>query len=217
MTSPEKWSTITRNLFPPVLHKYFLSNFSEPTRWFYATSDFTKSVAVMSIVGHIVGLGDRHLDNILLDGSSGGVVHVDFNCVFLKGVNLKVPELVPFRLTPNLVDAFGINGCEGTFRVVCEITLQMIKSNKESICSVMETLVYDPLTEWKKIKKYEHLDDCMFSLKELKDRISGKMRDLSSNKSVSELSVEGHVNKLILEATKIENLAAMYTGWQSYW
>jgi serine/threonine-protein kinase ATR len=44
-----------------------------------------------------------------------------------------------------LVDAFGINGCEGTFRVICEITLQMIKSNKEAICSVMETLVYDPL------------------------------------------------------------------------
>jgi phosphatidylinositol kinase/protein kinase (PI-3 family) len=47
----------------------------------------------MSIIGHIVGLGDRHLDNILLDSSTGGVVHVDFNCVFLKGVNLKVPEL----------------------------------------------------------------------------------------------------------------------------
>lgn len=57
----------------------------------------------------------------------------------------------------------------------------------------------------------------MFSLKELKDRISGRMRDLSSNKTVSELSVEGHVNKLIAEASKVENLAAMYTGWQSYW
>lgn len=143
---------------------------------------------------------------------------------------------MPFRLTPNVVDAFGVTGCDGTFRVICEMTLQMIKSNKESICSVLETLVYDPLvcfvvasyfplswltpeTEWrenKRIKKYEHLD-AMFSLKELKDRISGKMRDLSSNKTVSELSVEGHVSKLIDEATKVDNLAAMYTGWQSYW
>jgi phosphatidylinositol kinase/protein kinase (PI-3 family) len=59
----------------------------------------------------------------------------------------------------------------------------------------------------------------MFSLKELKDRISGKMRDVSNNskKSTSALSIEGHVNKLIIESTKVENLAGMYTGWQSYW
>ena len=35
----------------------------------------------------------RHLDNILIDGSSGGAVHVDFNCLFLKGCDLGVPEL----------------------------------------------------------------------------------------------------------------------------
>ena len=29
-------------------------------------------------------LGDRHLENILLDTITGGVVHVDFNCLFEK-------------------------------------------------------------------------------------------------------------------------------------
>lgn len=33
-------------------------------------------------VGHIVGLGDRHGENILIDASSGDVVHVDFSCLF---------------------------------------------------------------------------------------------------------------------------------------
>jgi hypothetical protein len=50
-------------------------------------------------VGHLLGLGDRHLGNILLDVNSGGVVHIDFNIVFGVGRRLRVPEVVPFRLT----------------------------------------------------------------------------------------------------------------------
>lgn len=32
--------------------------------------------------------------------------------------------MVPFRLTQNLVDGFGVSGFEGVFRRVAEITLQ---------------------------------------------------------------------------------------------
>lgn len=60
---------------------------------------FSGSVAVISIVGYILGLGDRHLDNILVDFSSGDVVHIDYNVCFDKGLRLKIPEIVPFRLT----------------------------------------------------------------------------------------------------------------------
>ena len=50
-------------------------------------------------IGWLLGLGDRHLDNILLDFSTGEVVHIDFNVVFDQGLRLRVPEIVPFRLT----------------------------------------------------------------------------------------------------------------------
>jgi len=46
-----------------------------------------------------MGLGDRHLDNILMDLGSGEVVHIDHNIVFERGRKLPVPEVVPFRLT----------------------------------------------------------------------------------------------------------------------
>jgi phosphatidylinositol kinase/protein kinase (PI-3 family) len=38
----------------------------------------------MSIVGYILGLGDRHGENILFDSTNGDCVHVDFNCLFNK-------------------------------------------------------------------------------------------------------------------------------------
>lgn len=41
----------------------------------------------------------------MLDVTNGECVHVDFDCLFDKGLNLARPEVVPFRLTPNMVDA----------------------------------------------------------------------------------------------------------------
>jgi serine/threonine-protein kinase ATR len=56
-------------------------------------------------------------------------VHVDFGCLFDRGLVLEVPERVPFRLTQNVVDCFGVSGVEGTFRRAAEMTLQVIFVN----------------------------------------------------------------------------------------
>ena len=53
----------------------------------------------MSIVGFLLGFGDRHGENILLDTKNGSVMHVDFALLFNQGELLQIPELVPFRLT----------------------------------------------------------------------------------------------------------------------
>ncbi|KAJ8935611.1 hypothetical protein NQ318_017349 [Aromia moschata] len=80
--------------------------------WWQVVKRYSYSVAVMSIIGYIIGLGDRHLDNVLVDLTSGDVVHIDYNVCFEKGKTLRVPEKVPFRLTPNIRDALGVTGVE---------------------------------------------------------------------------------------------------------
>lgn len=62
---------------------------------------------------YLLRLGDRHAENILFDSSNGDCVHVDVNMLFDKGQQLNVPEIVPFRLTQNLVDGMGVLGYEG--------------------------------------------------------------------------------------------------------
>ena len=47
----------------------------------------------MSMVGYIIGLGDRHLDNVLIDMTTGEVVHIDYNVCFEKGKSNRVPIL----------------------------------------------------------------------------------------------------------------------------
>lgn len=40
----------------------------------------------------VIGLGDRHSDNILLT-ETGTCLHVDFDCLFEKGALLPIPEV----------------------------------------------------------------------------------------------------------------------------
>lgn len=46
--------------------------------WLERRTNYTRSLAVMSMVGYILGLGDRHPSNIMLDRFSGKIVHIDF-------------------------------------------------------------------------------------------------------------------------------------------
>lgn len=109
---------------------------------------YSASVAAMSMVGHILGLGDRHLDNILLDFSSGDIVHIDYNVCFDKGQRLKVPEIVPFRLTQTIEAALGLTGIEGTFRANCEAVVSVLRKNKDILLMLLEVFLWDPLVEW---------------------------------------------------------------------
>lgn len=45
-------------------------------------------------VGYIVGLGDRHSMNILIDQATAEVVHIDLGVAFEQGLMLKTPERV---------------------------------------------------------------------------------------------------------------------------
>lgn len=72
---------------PAVFHQYFFAAYPDPNRWYISRMNFVRSTAVMSMIGYIMGLGDRHCENILLDTCTGETVHVDFNCLFNKGKN----------------------------------------------------------------------------------------------------------------------------------
>ena len=65
----------------------------------FVTSSERMSAKVDAQVGYLIGLGDRHLDNILMESRTAEVVHIDHNIIFERGRKLPVPEVVPFRLT----------------------------------------------------------------------------------------------------------------------
>lgn len=81
-----------------LLSKEFWCTASTAAHWRHIVRNYSVSLAVMSVIGYVIGLGDRHLDNILVKLASGDVVHIDYNVCFEKGKTLRVPEKVPFRM-----------------------------------------------------------------------------------------------------------------------
>ncbi|XP_073834492.1 serine/threonine-protein kinase Smg1 [Musca autumnalis] len=121
---------------------------SNAVDWRKSVRRYTTSLAVMSIIGYVIGLGDRHLDNILIKLDTGEIVHIDYNVCFEKGKTLRVPEKVPFRLTQNLRAALGLIGTEGSYRMTCSHVLKVLRKERETLLTLLEAFVYDPLVDW---------------------------------------------------------------------
>ncbi|PIA56742.1 hypothetical protein AQUCO_00700831v1 [Aquilegia coerulea] len=205
-------------MFPPVFHNWFLTMFSEPAAWFRARIAYAHTIAVWSMVGHIVGLGDRHGENILFDSTNGDCVHVDFSCLFDKGLQLEKPELVPFRLTQNMIDGLGITGYEGIFLRVCEITLSVLRTHRETLMGILETFIHDPLVEWTKNPKASGVEVQKFAetaIGNIEARLQGVVVGVGAAPSLP-LSVEGQARRLIAEAVSHKNLGKMYIWWMPW-
>jgi FKBP12-rapamycin complex-associated protein len=118
--------------------------------WLNRRTCYSRSLAAMSIVGYILGLGDRHPSNLMIQKNSGKVIHIDFgDCFEVAKDRDKFPETVPFRLTRMLTNAMEVSGIEGTYRVTCENVMRVLRDNKESLMAVLEAFVYDPLINWR--------------------------------------------------------------------
>jgi len=140
--------------------------------WLLRRTTYTRSLAVMSMVGYILGLGDRHPSNLMLDRLTGKILHIDFGDCFEVAVHRdKFPEKIPFRLTRMLIDAMEVSGIEGNFRSTCEAVMSMLRNNKESVLAMLEAFVHDPLINWRLLVRPE-------ATEELRD--SGRVRSAPS-------------------------------------
>lgn len=168
----------------PQFRNFFFDSFVEPSSWFNAKKTYVKGVATTSIVGHILGLGDRHLNNILIDCYTGEPIHIDLGIAFDQGKLLPIPELVPFRLTNDIVDAFGVTGVDGMFRKNCERVYSVLRENHDQVMCVLNILKWDPLYSWvmSPIRKHRNLieeDTTSFTIDDaetMKDKVGMSKR-----------------------------------------
>ncbi|KAF6780373.1 hypothetical protein AHF37_00127 [Paragonimus kellicotti] len=232
-------------MFPLVFHRWFLHTFPNPTAWYSARECYARTSAVMSMVGYVLGLGDRHTENILFDSTTGGVVHVDFSCVFNNGLTLPWPERVPFRLTRNMVHALGPTGYEGIFRRCSEAVMRLLRREIDPLLAVFRPIYFDALVEQDSntrglpadshghTSKTRRVGATVVSnashdvtervaraatekLTGMEDRLHGKITEHDGFSQILPMSAEGQVDALISEATDVDQLCQMYKGWMPF-
>ncbi|RYO97250.1 hypothetical protein DL764_007350 [Monosporascus ibericus] len=231
--------------FQPVMRYFFMEYFVDPDDWFAKRTAYTRTTAAISILGHVLGLGDRHGHNILLDSKTGEVVHIDLGVAFEMGRVLPVPELVPFRLTRDIADGMGVTKTEGVFRRCCEFTLDALREETYSIMTILDVLRYDPLYSWSispvrmaKLQDTRRDDEAAGDVESDVDAAAKRRKgggaggvgagvvnepseadralEVVRKKLSKTLSVTATVNDLINQATDEKNLAVLYSGWAAY-
>ncbi|XP_068601356.1 serine-protein kinase ATM [Brachionichthys hirsutus] len=239
----QAYSDVCKN-FRPVFRYFFMERFLDPAVWMEKRLAYTRSVATSSIVGYIVGLGDRHIQNILIDEQTAELIHIDLGVAFEQGKILPTPETVPFRLSRDIVDGMGITGVEGVFRRCCEKTMGVMRNAQEALLTIVEVLLYDPLFDWtmNPLKAFHLQHDEQQELNATLPSTRGgadidnppKSSDRQSVNKVAErvllrlqeklkgveegtvLSVGGQVNLLIQQAMDPKNLSRVFPGWQAW-
>ncbi|PJF18414.1 Serine-protein kinase ATM [Paramicrosporidium saccamoebae] len=210
--------------FKPVFRHFFLESTYSIHQWYCKRLHYIKSTAVGSMIGYIVGLGDRHCQNIMMDQDSGELIHIDLNMIFEFGKTLRIPERVPFRLTRDLVDGMGFAGVEAGFTGKATSVMIAVRNKMDIMLMVMEAFKYDPLYRWANLNAAVKetfapdtpIDDSGTVNKEA-DRALLRVREkLLGLEEGTLLSERGQVSYLVLSATNEELLAQMYHGWQPW-
>ncbi|KAJ3052607.1 phosphatidylinositol kinase- protein kinase tor1, partial [Rhizoclosmatium hyalinum] len=86
----------------------------------------------------------------MMERNTGKVIHIDFgDCFEVAMQRENYPEKVPFRLTRLFINAMGVSGVEGNFRITSEHVMRVLRENKDSLMAVLEAFVHDPLINWR--------------------------------------------------------------------
>ena len=104
-----------------------------------------------------------------------------------------------------MVDAMGITGVDGIYRITCEVTGTLLRENEQILMNILETLIYDPLIDWRNHNPREDLS-----------KVRKKIRGLINEDEGLPMNIHGQVDVLIQEATSLERLSQMYAGWAAY-
>ncbi|XP_045466048.1 DNA-dependent protein kinase catalytic subunit-like isoform X2 [Harmonia axyridis] len=135
-----------------ILRKAFWNMSTSIESFIALRHNFMRSYAIMCVSHWILGIGDRHLSNTLICLKSGHVIGIDFGCAFGTATQmLPVPELIPFRLTPQIVSFMEPLEVKGHFRGSMMSAMKCLKENKKLLVAVMSVFIKEPSSNWLEI------------------------------------------------------------------
>ncbi|KAI5192513.1 serine-protein kinase ATM, partial [Nematocida minor] len=197
-------------LYTPVLKRIFDGR--GPFEYCKQRKTFTNSFAITSIATYILGLGDRHPHNILIDKRTKELVNIDLNLIFDQGKALTISEKVPFRMTRNIQQCI-IATEEHSYERVMNSFLASLKESKENLLVFVNILQNEPLQRWRAIQKIAQIERMFSDYKSILSRLKDKLNGIEDG---FVLSNSAHIQCLVQRAVDISNQASIYPGWSPW-
>ncbi|KAM3927958.1 DNA-dependent protein kinase catalytic subunit [Leptodactylus fuscus] len=133
-----------------LLRRAFIKMSATPEAFLALRSHFVRSHALLCISHWILGIGDRHLSNFMVNMETGGMIGIDFGHAFGTATQfLPVPELMPFRLTRQIINLMLPLKETGLFDSVMVHALRAYRTNPDLLISTMDVFVKEPSLDWK--------------------------------------------------------------------
>jgi len=143
------FETVSQVLPFDVLRRQLMTMAPGPEVFLTFRNEFARSLAVFSMAGYLLGIGDRHLDNFLIDTRSGQVVPIDFGMAFGMATSvLPVPELIPFRLTPQFSAILRPLDSLGLLKRHATLAMSAFAAEASVLVRTMDVFLQDPIVDW---------------------------------------------------------------------
>ncbi|XP_066508546.1 phosphatidylinositol 4,5-bisphosphate 3-kinase catalytic subunit beta isoform-like isoform X1 [Hoplias malabaricus] len=132
-----------------------------------AIEEFTLSCAGYCVATYVLGIGDRHSDNIMVR-STGQLFHIDFGHIlgnFKSKFGIK-RERVPFILTHDFIHVIqqgktGNTEKFGSFRQYCEDAYLILRKNGNLFITLFSLMLTAGLPELTSVKDIQYLKDSL--------------------------------------------------------
>ncbi|KAI8794714.1 DNA-dependent protein kinase catalytic subunit, partial [Biomphalaria glabrata] len=122
---------------------------SSPEAFHVLKSAMIKSHAVICICQYLLGIGDRHLSNFMVDLKTGQLIGIDFGHAFGSATEfLPVPELMPFRLTRQLINLSLPLKVKGQMESTMRHVLRALRADSDLLLRTMDVFVKEPHLDW---------------------------------------------------------------------
>lgn len=115
----------------------FLQNHNEETSIGSLTKQYTESLAFWTVITHLLGIGDRHLENIMLT-HDGILFHVDYG--FIIGHDSK-PLTPNIRISDQILDAIGGSDNFTKFKNICSKIFIVLRKYFNLIHTMLSLLI----------------------------------------------------------------------------
>ena len=101
-------------------------------------NNFIKSCASACVIGYLIGLGDRHLDNIMIS-NTGLLFHIDFGFILGNDPKPLAPEM---KITPEMIDAMGGQNSIGynQFQKLCSKAYNCLRRHSNIFVALLSML-----------------------------------------------------------------------------